>query len=263
MTKRKQQFLQSYGPWAVVTGASSGIGEEFSYQLSEYGINLVLVARREKRLIEISKKINSETGVDVRIVCVDLSADEFISQVLSATDDIDVGMLINSAGFAITGDFVKNSIESELEMFNVNCKASLVLAHHFANRMLTRRRGGIIFLSSIVAFSAIKGWAGYSASKAHNLLLSESLAHELSTYNIDVVALCPGATRTEFFTKAGLREHIGGDVKRVVKEALSALGVKVIVIPGFLNKYNNFWSYILPRRLNVWVSSFMLKKFKP
>jgi short-subunit dehydrogenase len=128
--------------------------------------------------------------------------------------------------------------------------------------MSLRNKGGIVFLSSIVAFSAIKGWAGYAASKSYNLLLSETLAYELSSYNIDVVTLCPGATTTEFLKKAGLREDIGIDLAKVVNEALNALGVKNIVIPGFINRYNIFWSNILPRKFNAWFSSFMLNKVK-
>lgn len=257
-----RQFAHSYGPWALVTGASSGIGEEFAYQLSKYGLNLVLLARREEKLINIANKIRISTNSDVRIICADLSNDDYIHKVVNATCDIDVGLLVNSAGFAVSGDFIKNNLDTELAMLSVNCKAPLYLTHHFANKMIGRERGGIIFLSSIVAFSAINGWAGYSASKSHNLLFSESLAYELLPYNIDVVTLCPGATRTEFLKKAGLKQNIGADVSSVVSEALYALGVKKIVIPGFQNKYNIFWSNIFPRRFNVWFSSLMLKRHR-
>ncbi len=258
----KQQFLYRYGPWAVITGASSGIGEEFSYQLSEYGINLVLVARREDRLLSIAEKIKTLSGVEVRIVLADLSGDEYMQVIKNATGDIDVGFLVNSAGFAVTGNFIENSVDSELALLDVNCRAPLMLAHHFANKMLLVNKGGIVFLSSVVAFSAIRGWAGYAASKSYNLLLSETLAYELSENNIDVLTLCPGATNTEFLKKSGLKETIGADVSMVVSKALGALGVKKVLIPGFINKYNVFWSNFLPRRFNAWFSGFMLKKVR-
>jgi len=262
LIRNSNKFIQKYGQWAVVTGASSGIGEEFTYQLSAAGINLVLIARSENKLMAIAEKIKDNSNVEVRVVCTDLSNDGFIQDIVAVTNDIDVGLLINSAGFAVTGDFTKNDIAMELAQFNVNSRAPLLLSHHFSNKMLARGRGGIIFLSSVVAFSATRGWAGYAASKSHNLLLSETMAYELAPHNVDVLTLCPGATRTNFLTKAGLKDNVGSDVSSVVGEALSALGSKKIVIPGFINKYNNFWSGILPRKFNVWVSSLILEKYK-
>lgn len=252
--------VEKYGPWAMITGASSGIGEQFAYQLAENNFNIVLVARSESKLSDVKNNILGKTHVNVKIIAVDLAIEECIDQMISATTDIDIGLVVHSAGYAITGNFAENELEAELGMLSVNCIAPLKLTHYYSNKMMLRKKGGVIFLSSIVGFTAVEKWAGYSATKAYNLLFAESLSYELAAYNIDVMVLCPGPTDTAFFERCGLAPGKGANPVDVVRVALCKLGKKNIVTPGFWNKYNIFWSYLLPRRFNAWFSSMMLKR---
>ncbi|MDH3279790.1 MAG: SDR family oxidoreductase [Gammaproteobacteria bacterium] len=246
-------FVAKYGPWALVTGASSGMGAEFARQLAGRGLNVVLTARREDRLQDLSSALVSEQGIETRVVPVDLSEREGPAELGRAVDSLDVGLLINNAGFTTTGDLLDNDGDAETRLLDVNCRAPLVLAHSLGRKMKTRGRGGIIFLASTVAFAAVPQWANYSASKAYLLLLAESLAHEVKPHGIDVLALCPGFTRTEFGKLAPLSDAVAMDPDTVVKFALSKLGKATIAIPGFFNKFAVLSTRTVPRALNTFV----------
>jgi len=243
-------FKRKYGPWALVTGGSSGIGAEFARQLGALGLNIVLVARREDRMEKLAAELRQLNGVSTRVVLADLSDTEFISSIISATQDLEIGLLINVAGFALTGPLLDNPLDEELQLLNVNCRAPLLLSHHFGREMRERKRGGIIFLSSIVAFSAVPQWSNYAASKAYNLLLAEALGDELMNDGVDVLALTPGPTATEFQQVANISDFMVMKPEKVVAAAIGSLGNRRMVMPGFLNRYNNFWLRFFPRRLN-------------
>ena len=198
-------FVGRFGPWALVTGASSGIGEAFARRLAEFGMNLVLVARREDGLRKLADELQKRHSVSTRAVPVDLSRDDFLPIIEHATDELQIGLLVNNAGIATTGKFLDNDLRSELALLHVNNRAPLILAHHFGRSMRKKGRGGMIFLSSSVAFAGVPTWSNYAASKAHDLLFAEGLAKELRQDGISVLALCPGATQTDFWPSgAGL-----------------------------------------------------------
>ena len=134
-----------YGPWAIVTGASSGMGVAFAQHLGVAGINLVLVARREDRLRALAHRLRDETGVDVRVVGVDLSRPDSLSRIEATTEDIEVGLVVNNAGGAAFGPFMEGDISAELRRMNVNVIAPMRLARTYGPAMRERRRGGIIF----------------------------------------------------------------------------------------------------------------------
>jgi len=242
--KDKNKFLHRYGSWALITGGSSGMGAEFARQLGAMGFNLILVARRLERMQQLAEQITAEHKVDIKIIQQDLADNDFMQAIIKQTTDLDIGLLINGAGFALTGPLLDNDIEDEQGLLEVNCRAPLLLTHYFANKMRQRNKkqqkktGGVIFLSSIVAFSAVPKWGNYAASKAYNLLLSESLSSELQQEGIAVLALTPGPTATEFQQVAGVRDFMVMDVEQVVSKALSSLGKRSLVIPGWLNRYN-------------------------
>src|SRR5262245_3073926 len=126
-----KDFVERFGPWGLVTGASSGIGEAFARRLAEYGMNLVLVARREDRLRKLADDLQSHRSISTRVVPVDLSREDFLPAIEQATADVQVGLLVNNAGIATSGNFLDNDLDSELALLHVNSRAPLVLTHYF------------------------------------------------------------------------------------------------------------------------------------
>ncbi|MEM7437762.1 MAG: SDR family NAD(P)-dependent oxidoreductase, partial [Myxococcota bacterium] len=158
---------QKYGPWAVVTGASDGIGREISRRLAEGGFHIVVVGRRRALLRALSDELQASSGVEVRVVDADLSTDAGWQLVVSATQSLDVGLFIASAGFGGSGNFVDAELTHELEMLDVNCRALMAMTYHFGRRFVDRQRGGIVLMSSLVAFQGVPKAAHYAATKAY------------------------------------------------------------------------------------------------
>lgn len=131
-------FLKKYGPWALVTGTSSGIGEEFSYQLATLGFNIVLVARRGEKLEKLSNELIHSYGIETCVIITDLSKPDFINDILPVIHSLQIGLLVNNAGFALTGNFLDNTLEEELSLLDVNCRAPIILTHSLAPLMIDR-----------------------------------------------------------------------------------------------------------------------------
>jgi len=243
-------FVERYGPWALVTGASAGIGAEFARQLSEKGLNLVLVARRRQRLEDLARDLESRNKVQVRIVTVDLSQPDFLPTILSVTNSIEIGLLVNNAGFGLAGHLIEHELEKELQLLDVNCRAPLVLTHVFGRQMAQRKRGGIIFVSSVSAYIATPFEASYAASKVYELFLAESLGYEFKKKGVDMLALCPGSTDTEFHEIAGSRPVAAMAVEPVVRLALKKLGKTSVAIPGWHNRLLVYLLKFTPRRVH-------------
>ncbi len=242
-------FAARFGPWAVVTGASSGIGEAFARQLAAKGIHLVLVARRHDRLRNLADEIQGRYAVNTRIVPVDLAADNFLSVVADATQDLDIGLLVNNAGVARTGGFLDHPLEDELNQLNLNTRAMMVLAHHFGRRLRDRQRGGIVFVASTLAFAGVPGMSGYAATKAYALTFAEGFAREVAGNGIDVLALCPGPTRTEIWP-SGAKLSLSMRPEDVVEIALQKLGRRTIVVAGLANRLITISTRFTPRWMN-------------
>lgn len=234
MKKNKSMFLKAYGPWALVTGSSAGIGREFAQQLAARGLNLVLLARREDLLRELASALEQEHGIETRCIVLDLSRHDYLDAVSSACADLDIGLLINNAGApSYHGRFLQRSpaeIETSLH-FSVHVQIHLI--RHFAEAMAARGHGGIIQLSSISGHMSMPFMAEYSASKAYQLALGEALHYELKDDGIDVLVLSPGATRSE-------RVNFGMQPQPVVARALSQLGKRPSSIPGLANSWSAF-----------------------
>jgi short-subunit dehydrogenase len=245
-----KNFLERYGPWALVTGASSGIGQAFARRLAGVGMNLVLVARREDRLRELAEELQNRHGIAVRVVATDLSHADFLPQIARATEDVPIGLLVNNAGVATTGDFLDSDLDAELTLLHVNNRASLILAHHFGRSMRQLGRGGMMFVASSLAFSAVPSWSNYVASKAYDLALAEGIARELSKDGVSVLALCPGPTRTELWP-AGAKPWMLMEPGTVVDIALKKLGKRTTVVAGRLNAILAFSTRLLPRSWNA------------
>lgn len=243
-------FTVRYGPWALVTGASSGIGREFARQLAARGLNVVLIARRAERLVELATELNARHNVQARPVPVDLSTEGCLDLVREATAGLEIGFLVNSAGFSLTSPYMEMAPEDMDRMLNLNCRAPMLLTREFGPGMSARRRGGIIFLTSVAGFVGTPLWSLYSGTKAFNLLLGEGLAAELRRDGVAVLSLAPGSTRTEFAEVAGIHDFMSMEVDEVVNRALGRLGRSDVFVPGWFYRGGIFATRFLPRSFN-------------
>ena len=174
-----RRMRDRYGPWALITGASSGIGASFARELAARRFNLVLLARREERLRELAGDLQNRYSISIQVIAADLARDDFMGVVERGTEGLDIGLLVNNAGTGEPGNFLSSDLDEEIRMLNVNCRAPIVLTHYFGRAMRQRGRGGVIFLSSVVAFAGMPAWSSYAATKAQNLLFAEGLSAEL------------------------------------------------------------------------------------
>jgi short-subunit dehydrogenase len=234
MDAGKNPFVEKYGPWALVTGSSAGIGREFAHQLAARGLNLVLLARREELLTQLAAELRAKYGVDTRCLPLDLTQPHYLEQVSCACADLEVGLLVNNAGApSFHGRFLSRSHEEMEQTLHFSVHVQLHLIRHFAEPMATRGGGGIIQLSSISGHMSMPFMAEYSGSKAYQLALGEALYYELRDYGINVLVLSPGATRSE-------RINFGMEPGPVVARALSQLGKRPSSIPGWRNSWSAF-----------------------
>jgi len=253
---------EKYGDWALVTGASSGVGKAMALEIASFGINVVIAARRDEELNRVKKQLQAKYDVEVIIVVVDFSLEDACLKLMQACENIEIGLLVNNVGYALTGNFLDNSIEEELALINVNIKTPILLSHHFAGSMKERKKGGIIFLSSIMSFAGAASWAIYNASKSQNLVFSEGLSEELAPYNIDVIALTPGAIQTGFSKRSNTKMLAGSLLpSEVAHSGLSLLGKKCTYTDGVLNKLISFATRLFPRYINTKIYSFIIKTF--
>ncbi len=253
------RFRERYGPWALVTGASSGIGAAFARLIAQRGLNVALAARREDRIRELAAELEKDHGIETRVVPADLAGRDFLPPLLEALDGIEIGLLVNNAGFGNLGPFLENDPDREVDALHVNCRAPLLLAHAFGRTMKARGRGGIVFVSSYFGFSPVPFVANYAATKAYDLFLGEAVAEELRGSGVDVMALCPGVTRTGFFEATKLdfeklpaKERAKSMTPEEVAEAaLRKLGRKTTVIPGWRNVLIVLAGKFTPRALSI------------
>jgi uncharacterized protein len=243
-----QRRLRKYGAWALVTGASDGIGKAIAGQLAENGFNLVLVARRREVLEALAADLTRQHRIEARALALDLGQQAAVRTIVSATDGLDVGLLAAVAGFGTSGRFVDNPLDRELDMVDVNCRAVVELSHHFGRRFAAQRRGGLILMSSLLAFQGVPRAATYAATKAFIQTFAEGLRLELSRSGVDVVSSAPGPVRSGFEARANMRMSSAASPQVVARQTLEALGLRTTVRPGFLSKFLEASLLPLPRR---------------
>ena len=246
-TRAQERLHSRYGPRAVVTGASDGIGREFAFRLAEAGVNIVLVARRRPLLDAIAAELARDHGVECRVLEIDLSRENGAAAVDEATGDLDVGLLVAAAGFGTSGSFIESNLDVEIEMLNVNCRALLCLSWSFGRRLAQRRRGGIVLMSSLVALQGAPKAANYAATKSYVQTLAEGLHVELAPLGVDVLASAPGPVHSGFASRAGMRMTAALRPKQVAQATLNALGRKTTVVPGLLSQFLTYSLAPLPR----------------
>jgi len=248
-------FVNRYGPWGLVAGASQGLGAAYARELARRGLSVVLIARRSEPLQALGREIERDFGVAARPVTVDLSSPDFLSVIERETRDLAVGLLVYNAAFSNGGLFLDRSPESLLKVIDTDCRAPLLLTRHFAGQMRERHRGGIILMSSLTAFNGSPGLAAYGATKGFNLVLGEGLWYELRRAGIDLTVCCAGAVRTPGYEASVAAKSSFPPVlepAKVAREAVRALGRRMIVIPGSFNRAVSFlMRRLLPRRTTV------------
>jgi short-subunit dehydrogenase len=219
--------------WAVITGASDGIGRAFAVELAARNWGCVLVARRGDMLEALADELGADRCLILPLDLADPGATDLLAH---ATDDLPVELLVTAAGFGTSGPLVGIAREDELTMIDVNCRAVTAQVHLFAERMVAQRRGGIILFSSIVAFQGVPRSANYAATKAYIQTLAEGLRPELKPYGVNVLSVAPGPIASGFAARAGLTMGMSQTPEVVAKGALAALGKTTTVKPGWLAK---------------------------
>jgi short-subunit dehydrogenase len=239
-----------FGPWAIVTGASSGIGKEFARQLAASGLHVVLVARRLSMLEELGGRLASEFGVQYRTVGVDLSDEHFLSKLDEATHDLDIGLVVSNAGAWMIGDFLTTDANALQQSLHLNVNAHVEMAHHFGQRLAQRRRGGLLLTASTAGLQGIPFSAEYAAAKAYVLTLGEGLHSELQRKGVHVTVLLPGATDTPMLAASGFDLPAmlkPMSTEQCVAEGLAAL--KVNRATHIAGRMNRMLAASMPRRL--------------
>ncbi|MCA8983548.1 MAG: SDR family oxidoreductase [Planctomycetaceae bacterium] len=236
--------------WALVTGASSGIGEEFARQLAARGMHLVLTARREERLFALSRQLQQQHGCQVVLLPLDLARPEDVKQLVERVRQLPqpLHLLVNNAGIGNVATLQETNPGRMLEIVDLNIRAVTDLTYALLPDMVRRNEGGVINVASVAAFQPIAYMSVYAASKAFVLHFSEGLWAELQETNVRMLALCPGTTRTEFFEQAGVENWLtrrsAHNVTTVVKAALESFERKrAICVPG----WNNWFASLLHR----------------
>ena len=264
----RKGVLKAYSDrWALITGASSGIGAEFARLLAGRGMHLVLVARRRELMEELAEELDTRHGTQTEIIVSDLGEPGQVKQLVDETNSrgVTVDLLVNNAGFGFVGEFATTDVDRMSEMIRVNIAALTELTYAFLPGMLQRGEGAVINVASVAGFQPVAYMPVYSATKAFVLHFSEALWAELRDHGVTVTALCPGTTRTEFFDVAGvsgwLAKHSAHTPEQVVKAGLKALERRrQYVIPGWKN-YLIAMATRLARRKEVVLQS--MKFFRP
>jgi uncharacterized protein len=226
-----------YGDWALVTGASAGIGLEFARALAREGVSVVVTARREDRLNALAAELRERHHVETRVVAADLAAVDGADRLADAVADLPIAILINNAGFGYSGRFDKLATERLRSMVRVNCEVPVVLTSRILPSMVKRGRGAVIIVGSVAGRQPLPLHAVYSATKGFDLLLGEGIWGELRGTGVDALVLEPGPVATEFQQVAGevVEPGHGEPAEKVVRVAFDALGRKPSVISGWFN----------------------------
>ena len=262
-TRGPGRLLDRYGPWAVVTGASSGLGLAAAEQLAALGFGVALVARREDRLRDLEARLVHAGPGAVRVIVADLGAAAGATQVLDATADLDVGLLVHSAGWGTSGPFTEADIAHELAMLDANCASTVRLCHAYGRRFVDRGRGGLVLFGSLVGGQGTPWSAHYAATKAYVQTLGEGLGHELHPRGVDVLVALPGPVDTGFADVAGMHMSRTDKPGPVVHDVFRALGRRPTVVPGTNGRFLGRALAALPRRARTRVMARAMRRMLP
>jgi len=256
---------QWQGKWALITGASAGIGTALAQELAAGGTNLILTARRRDRLVGLAGELSTKHDIRTLVCVADLAQPLGPQEIFEFTEskNIVVDLLVNNAGFGAYGEFYKTRLDRLVEMVQVNISAVVHLTHLYLPGMIERKGGDILILASTAAFQAVPYITTYAATKSFDLQFAEGLAEEMRQYGVRVCALCPGSTESEFLEVAGQRHHTRRPqetAKKVAHVGLAALAAgKSSVISGFTNWLGAETIRFVPRRMVTRIAGGMFR----
>jgi hypothetical protein len=256
------------GKWALVTGASAGIGVALARELAAGGANLVLTARRKERLEKLAQELSAAHKIRTEVFAADLAQQDAPQQIFTFTlaKQIEIELVVNNAGFGGYGEFATAETQRLLDMVQVNCSAVVHLTRLYLPQMLKRRRGDVLILASTASFQAVPFISTYAATKAFDLLFAEGLAEEVRRYGIRVCALCPGSTESEFHEVAGQAGLVAAMKNRETAEKVACVGLQALaagksyVISGIGNYLGAHAQRLAPRGFVTRVTA---KMFRP
>ena len=253
--RRDISFAARYGPWALVAGASEGIGAAFAEAIAQRGVNVALVARRGPPLEALADRLTADHHVETLRIAADLA--NGIDAIPAALGDREVGIVVANAALSLLGPFLSEPLAAHLQEIDINCRAPLALAHEFGHHMVLRRRGGIILMSSLAGFQGGPNIANYAATRAYTAILAEGLWAELRHHGVDVLACCAGATTTPGLSSSNYwssrrfaprAQH----PREVAEEALVALGTRPSHVTGRGNRLATLvMRRLIPRQLTI------------
>lgn len=248
--------------WALITGASSGIGKAFSKKLSSLGYNLVLISKNEKKLDELKKFLEKNyDNMEFETFAIDLSNNNYFNKIQEIIENKKITFLINNAGFGLAGEFAYQDINKLNDMLNVNCIAPLNITYLCLNKMIEQREGNIIFLGSLLSFIPAPYSTVYAATKSFNEAFACGLWYELKQFNINVLSINPGTVKTTFHTNAGFKmSKYYREPEDVVNTALRYLGKKPSVIDGTINRAIQLLNRFVSRKLLIKLAGINFKK---
>ncbi len=256
-TRQAQAFRTKYGPWAVVAGASAGLGAQYAEQLAALGVNVAHVARRPAELDTLAARIRPQHGVETRTLALDLAEPDAADTIDEWTASLEVGLLVYNAARSLIGPFLDQPLEQHLAELAVNTRTPMALAWRFGRRFSARGRGGVVLMSSMSASLGSALVSNYGATKAYNLTLAEGLWEELRTRGVDVLASLPAAISTPNSVESGAQRQSAAAATTVTpevvaRETLAALGRGPTVTPGGAVKLASFFiRRIMPRRAAI------------
>jgi hypothetical protein len=256
-------FASRYGPWAIVAGASEGLGAAFAKELAVRGLNVVLIARRPEALDGVKRDLANVSPVEVRCVPLDLSRSDAAAAIEEAVAGLDIGLVVYNAALSPGGAFLDLTVEEQLRAIDVNVRGPLSVAHRFGKKLAARGKGGLVLLSSLTAFQGSPFLATYGATKSFNLSLAEGLWYELRPRGVDVLAVCAGATRTPGYLRRSPGKAPGElEPDAVAQEALGHLRDGPFFIPGQFNRFASLMLRFLPRRRTIRIMGAQTRKLK-
>jgi len=253
---------EKFGPWAIVTGASSGIGKEFARQLAAQGLNLVLIARRAQLLEDIGKQLAKEFGIQYRTIQADLAEERSVKKITDATDDLDIGLLISNAGTGRPGKFLSFEEEDLKYILQLNAVSHLSLTHYFGKRLARRRKGGVLLTGAMGAIDGLPYMANEAATKGYVQSLVKSLHTEFREFGIHITVLITTPTDTPIVPQLGFNKNTMPmkplTVAQCVKEALLAFSAnRVTVMPGLKFRITNA---LIPASISRKITGDLMKK---
>lgn len=257
------RFQEKYGPWALVAGASEGIGAAFAEEIAARRLNLLLVARRAGPLDDLAGRLGRRHGVEVRTASVDLGSPALLDEIRAAAGGIEIGLVVYNAAFSALGPFLDVPLADKLRVIDVNCRGPLILADEFGRAMAARGRGGMVIMASLAGTQGTPLVSTYAATKAFDLVLAEGLWDELRGRGVDVLACRAGATRTPTFERTRPRSNDAPmqEADEVAREALAALGEAPSVVTGRLNNAVAFvMGRLMPRQAAVAIMGRTMRK---